>query len=203
MVTLVIQTDAPKVIGPPQGQWTYANWETLPNDENRYEIIDGVLYMSTSPSAFHQWIIKRLVTKVGAQAEEQGLAYIYFAPIGVIMPGCDPIQPDFVIVRAGRESIIQERGIRGVPDVIAEVLSPGNSDYDEEVKKAAYEKAGVPEYLIIDPFTRSVRHFQLNKHRQYDDPQVYTANDTLVIACLPTLPIRVEELFAGSPHNKD
>ena len=202
MVTLVMPTDAPKVIGPPQGRWTYADWETLPQDNKRYEIIDGVLYMSTSPSAFHQWIIKRLVTKVGAQAEEQGLAYIYFAPIGVIMPGCDPIQPDCVIVRAGRESIIHERGIRGVPDVMAEVLSAGNHDYDEEVKKAAYEKTGVPEYLIIDPVTRSIRQYQLNQQGEYGDPKHYTVSDTLIIACLPTLPIRVEELFAGSPHHK-
>lgn len=202
MVTLVMRTDSPKVYGPPQGQWTYADWENLPEDENRYEIIDGVLYMSTSPSAFHQWIIKRLVTKIGTQAEEQGLAYIYFAPIGVIMPGCDPIQPDFVIVRAGRESIIHERGIHGVPDLIAEVLSPGNHDYDEEVKKAAYESAGVPEYLIIDPVTRTVRHFQLNDNREYGDPGLYTTTDTLILDCLPTLPILVEALFAGSPHNK-
>lgn len=202
MFTLVTRTDAPKVIGPPQGQWTYADWETLPDDDNRYEIIDGVLYMSTSPSAFHQWIIKRLVTKLGTQAEEQGLAYIYFAPIGVIMPGCDPIQPDFVIVRAGRESIIQERGIRGVPDLIAEVLSPGNHDYDEEVKKAAYESAGVPEYLIIDPFTRSVRHYQLSPNGQYGEPSLLASSDTLMLFCLPTLPILVEDLFAGSPHNK-
>lgn len=202
MVTLVMRTDAPKVAGPPQGQWKYSDWEHLPDDDNRYEIIDGVLYMSTSPSAFHHWIIKRLVTKIGARAEEEGLAYIYFAPIGVIMPGCDPIQPDFVIVRAGRESIIHERGIRGVPDLIAEVLSPGNHDYDEAVKKAAYENAGVPEYLIIDPVTRTVRHFQLNDNRQYDEPQVYTVHDTLVIVCLPTIPILVEDLFAGSPHIK-
>lgn len=202
MVTLVMPTDAPKVIGPPQGRWTYADWETLPEDGNRYEIIDGVLYMSTSPSAFHQWIIKRLVTKIGTQAEEQGLAYIYFAPIGVIMPGCDPIQPDFVIVRAGRESIINDRGIRGVPDLIAEVLSPSNHDYDEEVKKAAYENAGVPEYLIIDPVTRTVRHYQLNDNRQYGEPRIYTIAETLILDCLPTLPLRVEELFAGSPHNK-
>ncbi|MBI1281458.1 MAG: Uma2 family endonuclease [Anaerolineaceae bacterium] len=202
MFTLVMRTDSPKVVGPPQGHWTYADWETLPADDNRYEIIDGVLYRSTSPSAFHQWIIKRLVTKIGTQAEEQGLAYIYFAPIGVIMPGCDPIQPDFVVVRAGRESIIHERGIRGVPDLIAEVLSPGNHDYDEEVKKAAYENAGVPEYLIVDPITRTVRHFLLNNHREYGEPRIYTATDTLALDCLPTLPIRVEELFAGSPHNK-
>lgn len=184
-----------------QKTWTYADWESLPDDGNRYEIIDGVLYMSTSPSAFHQWIIKRLVTRLGTRAEELGLAYIYFAPIGVIMPGCDPVQPDFVIVRAGRESIIHERGIRGVPDLIAEVLSPGNRDYDEETKRDAYERAGVPEYLVIDPEQRQVKHYQLNADSHYPEPRIYTVDDTLTLACLPMLPLKVGELFAGSPSN--
>ena len=39
-----------KIMGPPQGQWTYADWENLPDDDNRYEIIDGVLYRSDLPS---------------------------------------------------------------------------------------------------------------------------------------------------------
>ncbi len=199
MFTLVTPTDAPKVKGPLQGQWTYVDWETLPDDGNRYEIIDGVLYMSTSPSFFHQWIIKRLVTRLGAQAEERGLAYVCFAPIGVIMPGCDPVQPDFVIVRKGRESILHERGIRGVPDLIAEVLSPNNQDYDEEVKKAAYERAGVPEYLVIDPFNHAVKHFQLDESGHYPEPRLYSASDTMTLACLPSLPITVRELFEGLP----
>ena len=52
MATLVIPTDAPPIPGPPQGQWTYADWEALPDDGNRYEIIDGVLYMSSAPITF-------------------------------------------------------------------------------------------------------------------------------------------------------
>jgi Uma2 family endonuclease len=115
------------------------------------------------------------------------------------MPGCDPVQPDFVIVKKGRESILHERGIRGVPDLIAEVLSPGNRDYDEEVKKAAYERADVPEYLVIDPTNRGVKHFQLNELGVYPEPQLLSGSDTLTLACLPTLPIKVSELFEGMP----
>jgi hypothetical protein len=43
------------VVGPPQSEWTAADWEALPEDGNRYEIIAGVLYMTTSPSLFHEW----------------------------------------------------------------------------------------------------------------------------------------------------
>ncbi len=53
-----IPTDAVRVPGPQQGTWTLADWEALPEDGNRYEILHGVLFMSTSPSFFHQWIIQ-------------------------------------------------------------------------------------------------------------------------------------------------
>jgi hypothetical protein len=52
MVALIIPTDAPIIPGPPQGRWTYADWESLPDDGNRYEIIDGVLYMTTARASF-------------------------------------------------------------------------------------------------------------------------------------------------------
>src|SRR5262245_62011611 len=98
MMTLVVPTSAQTVNGPAQGQWKYQDWEQLPDDGNRYEVIDGVLYMSTAPSFYHQWIIHRLERFVGVPAEQQGLAFPAVAPIGVIMPGSDPVQPDFVIV---------------------------------------------------------------------------------------------------------
>jgi hypothetical protein len=60
MTTFVVPTEAPTVHGPPQGRRTYADWERLPDDENCYEIIDGLLYMTTAPSYFHQWIIQGL-----------------------------------------------------------------------------------------------------------------------------------------------
>jgi len=120
MVTLAIPTDAdaPAVYGPTQGRWTYADWERLPDDGNRYEIIDGVIYMTTAPSTFHQWIALQLVRRVAIPAEDQGLAYSFFAPVGVLMPGCDPVQPDFVVILSSKVAIIRDRRVRGVPDLL-------------------------------------------------------------------------------------
>jgi Uma2 family endonuclease len=200
MVTLVIPTDAAiSVKGPPQGQWTYADWELLPDDGNRYEVIDGVIYMSTAPSYFHQWIIKRLYRFWGARVEEAGLAYADFAPLGVIMPGCEPVQPDFVVVLAARKSIIHDRRIRGVPDLIIEVLSPGNSDFDKEVKLTAYANAGVPEYGIIDPAEKTLSLYALQKPETYSVPRVFKEDDTVTFACLPTIPLDIGKLFAEAP----
>jgi Uma2 family endonuclease len=199
MHTLIIPTDAPAVRGPKQGEWTYEDWETLlPDDGNRYEIIDGMVYMTTAPSNFHQYILKRLYRLVGIPAEDAGLADAYFAPIGVLMPGATPVQPDFVLILKQNLSIIHERRIRGVPDLIVEILSPGNSEYDEGVKLDAYAHAGVPEYGVIDPKARQMRVYQLKASGQYGDPTRYNETDTIAFACLPTISFTVNDLFAGA-----
>jgi Uma2 family endonuclease len=199
MQTLVIPTDAPTVYGPPQGKWTAADWEQLPDDGNRYEIIEGHLFMSTSPSYFHQWIVRRLDYHIGVPAEEAGLAYCATAPIGVFMEGASPVQPDFVLVLAARAEIIRDRRIYGVPDLIIEVQSPGNAAYDENEKFEAYANAGVPEYVIVNPSNRALTHYRLTEPGHYEKVGVYGESDTVTFVCLPSISLHIGSLFAGAP----
>ena len=72
------------------------------------------------------------------------------------MPSADPVQPDFLLIRSERRDIIADDGrIRGMPDLIAEILSPSNPDLDTVIKRAAYARAGVPEYWMLRPDTRT------------------------------------------------
>jgi Uma2 family endonuclease len=199
MTVLILPTDAPSVAGPPQGQWTHELWETLPDDGNRYEVIDGALYMSTAPSFMHQWIILRLVELVGTPAKQQGLAIPFFAPIGVLMPGCAAVQPDFGLVRTANQGIIRDRRIRGVPDLLAEILSPNNRTYDEQVKLEAYARAGLTEYVIVDPQARALQHYRLRSAGRYDEPRISGGDDSVRFDCLPTIEFSVNDLFAGAP----
>ena len=200
MTTFAIATEtAPVVHGPPQGHWTYADWEKLGADGNRYEIIDGVLYMTTAPSSFHQWIIQQLVEYIGIPVKRQGLAYAFPAPIGLLMTGSDPVQPDYVIVLKAHASIIHDRRIRGVPDAIIEILSPGNATYDEETKLQAYEHAGVPEYVIIDPRSQTLRHYRRDTPSNFTTPRLIGSAETFAFECLPTIRFQVSDLFAGAP----
>ncbi len=199
MVTLVIPTSGAIVNGPPQGHWTHAHWEALPDDGNRYEVIDGVLYMTTAPSYFHQWIVRRLDRFVGVPAEQQKLAFAAVAPVGLLMPGCDPVQPDFVLVLAARASIIRDRRIQGVPDLIVEVISPGSAAYDERVKLAAYAAAGLPEYAIVDPAVRTLKLYYLEAPGRYSAPQLFTSADPVTFRCLPTISFKLSDLFEGTP----
>jgi len=199
MVTLVIPTSGTVVNGPPQGYWTHADWEALPDDGNRYEVIDGVLYMTTAPSYFHQWIVRRLDRFVGVPAEQKGLAFAAVAPVGLLMPGCDPVQPDFVLVMAARASIIHDRRIQGVPDLIIEVISPGSAAYDERVKLAAYTAAGLPEYATVDPASSTLKLCSLEAPGCYAAPQTFTSADTVTFNCLPTISFKLGDLFEGTP----
>lgn len=199
MVSLVLRTEASYLVkGPPQGQWTLTDWESLPDDGNLYEIINGILYMTSSPSFFHQYISFNLTRLVGVPAFEQKLAQAAYAPIGVIMPNCDPVQPDFVLVKWERAGIIHDRRIYGVPDLIIEILSPGNRDYDEQVKLLAYANAGVPEYGIVDPAARQLRLHRWVAFDGYSEPQIFQSDDMVELACVPGLKFRVGDLFEGA-----
>lgn len=180
--------------------WNYARWSQLPDDGNRYEVIDEVLYLTTAPSFFHQWIISRITRMLQTQIEDTGVGIVAFAPLGVLMPGCDPVQPDIVVVRTADTGIIHDRRINGVPALLVEVLSPTSPEKDTEIKRVAYARAGVPEYWIVRPTERDVL--------VYSQPDVLlgTYLQTTHVAptdelVSPTLPYRVAiaGFFAGSP----
>lgn len=180
--------------------WDYTRWEQLPDDGNRYEIIDGVLYMTTAPSAFHQWIVSRLLRLVGHVLEDQGWGYAFIAPIGLLMPGCDPVQPDFLLVRHDHAAIIANRRIRGVPDLIVEVVSPGSVEQDTVIKREAYARAGVPELWLVRPATRDILVCSAPDAPRGDYTQVHVAPEQSELAAA-TVPIQlpVASLFAGAP----
>jgi Uma2 family endonuclease len=197
MVFPVSPESVSQVIGPPQGQWTFADWEALDHSSLRYEIIDGVLYVTKSPIPLHQRSVKYLLYHLGKPAEDLGIAEAFLAPIGVVMPGCDPVQPDFVLIRRENMGIVHARLIEGVPDLIAEVLSPGTADYDEGVKLEAYAKCGVPEYLVLDPQARVLRYYRLEAPGRYAPPRQFREGERVSFECAPG--IAVADLFARAP----
>lgn len=180
--------------------WSRERWQQLPNDGNRYEVMDGVLYMSTAPSFFHQWIIRQIFLAFYAQIDSKGIGLTMWSPLGVFMPGCDPVQPDLLVIAAADRDIIRQRHVEGVPALLVEVLSPGTASTDSEIKRKAYARAGVPEYWIVRPAQRDVLVFAqpdaaLGDYRQ---SQPFAANSELVSATLPVR-VPVASFFAGAP----
>jgi Uma2 family endonuclease len=187
------------VPGPPQGQWTPMDWERLPDDGNRYEVINGVLCMSTTPSRFHQWIIACFIRYIGTPLNDQDLGIALFAPIGVLLSSSDVVQPDFLVVLRSHFSLLRNRRVMGAPDMVVEVLSPGNSSIEMQNKQDAYARAGVPEYVLVDPETHTLHYYRLERRGLYMEGQVFAEGQTISFECAPSLKLQVELLFTDVP----
>lgn len=90
------------------------------------------------------------------QIDDARVGITLAAPIGLYMPGADPVQPDILVLHESDRAHIGRRRIDCIPALIVEVLSPSNADYDLVTKRAIYARAGVPEYVIMRPTMRDV-----------------------------------------------
>jgi len=200
MVTTSVATLPDLALRSHDARWGYERWSKLPADGNRYEVIDGVLYMTTAPSFFHQWIIRQIVLMLIDQIDRTGIGVTAFSPIGLLMPGCDPVQPDIVVVGANELPMIHDRRINGVPALIVEVLSPTNPEQDTAIKRGAYARAGLPEYWIVRPAERDALVLSQPDPALGDFLQVtHIPSDGELVSA--TLPFRapLTACFAGAP----
>jgi Uma2 family endonuclease len=181
---------------PEQGEWTYEDWLKLPDDGYRYEVIDGVLYMSPPPLIRHQRSSGRIFVRLSDFLRVHPLGEVFYAPVGVRLPNQPvPLQPDIVFVRAERLAIIGENYIEGVPDLIVEILSPSNWLYDRREKMRVYQEAGVPEYWIADPRAQTIEVYVLEQG-VYQLAGQYGRGEVVASRLLPGFEVPVEAIFA-------
>jgi len=139
----------------PARKLTYQDYCNAPEDE-RFELIDGVLLMTPASRFFHQNIIVKLLTALEEHVESGGLGTVLVAPCDVILTPNDTVQPDILFVHKDRAAIIEDRGVCGAPDLCIEVLSETSMHRDRVVKRALYHKHGVKEYWLVSPEARTI-----------------------------------------------
>jgi Uma2 family endonuclease len=130
---------------------TYEDYVLLPNDRNRYEILEGELTVTPAPSTKHQTVSGNLFVRLAHHIRERDLGKLFYAPIDLILESTSVLQPDLLFVSKVRQRIITEKAIEGVPDLVIEILSPGTSRTDRVTKAQLYARHGVPAYWIVDP----------------------------------------------------
>jgi Uma2 family endonuclease len=187
-------TPAEDVPGPGQGRWTYTDYAALPDDGRRYEIIDGVLYMAPAPGEAHQTTVGRLFRHLAALVEDAGLGRVYVAPFDVELAPDVVLQPDVIVILREHSERITPSRIVGAPDLVVEVVSPGSAGYDRREKQDAYARAGVPEYWIADPATRTVQLLVLETGK-YDPLGVFEGQGMLPSRVVPPSSVPVERFF--------
>ncbi|MBX2821551.1 MAG: Uma2 family endonuclease [Rhodothermaceae bacterium] len=142
---------------------TYEDYCLIPNDGNRYEVVDGALHMSPAPIIRHQQISIQLVSVLFKHVTDHDLGLLFHAPCDVVLSEHNVVQPDMLFISKERTSIITDKNVQGAPDLLVEILSEGNRRHDEVVKRKLYESFDVNEYWIIDPVLELVKVYRLEE----------------------------------------
>jgi len=137
--------------------WTVEMLDALPDDGQRYEIIDGELFVTPSPSDVHQYIVGDLFARLLTYLRGSGIGHPVVSPSDVRREDRrrNRVQPDIFVVRV-RDN---KRPVYpfDLTDLLLaiEVTSPGNPRYDYQTKRTLYLQSGVPEYWIVSPEART------------------------------------------------
>ena len=150
--------------------------------------------MSPAPRPRHQKSSGKLFALLEHYCTRHDLGEVYSAPLDVILPGhADPVQPDVIFIAKKRLRIIKEERIEGAPDLVVEVLSPWNWATDRRKKFQVYAQAGVREYWIVDPETRTIEVFTL-KRSAYGLVEKYKASDAVSSKLLSGFEVKVKDV---------
>ena len=172
---------------------TYRDYLSWP-ETVRYELIDGIAYLMTGPLRRHQEVLGQLYRQV-ADALDGHPCRPFIAPFDVRLPRANEadaavdtvVQPDLLVVCDERK--LDERGCRGAPDWVLEVLSPSTASHDLTVKRLAYQRAGVREIWFLHPTDRVLIVFSRQDNGEYAMPQILEAKDSTAIGILPEVAI--------------
>jgi Uma2 family endonuclease len=139
--------------------WTVEMLHELPEDGNRYEIIDGVLLVTPSPAPVHQRAIAELFRLIDPYASGLGFE-VFFAPAAITWSPKTEVQPDLLVVPEDAGRPIER--FEEVQDLAlaVEVLSASSLRADRFTKRREYQRRGVMEYWIVDPAGRSIERWR-------------------------------------------
>lgn len=180
--------------------YTYAEFVGI-EEELLCEVLDGkIISMSPSPTPKHQDVVDELTAefKFYLRGKE---CMAFSSPIDVCLFADketkmddikDWLQPDLMVVCDKNK--IGEKYIVGAPDIVIEVLSPSTARNDRLIKFNSYEKAGVEEYWIVDPYNMSVEIYSLSG-RTYKQAGVFGKDDVLTVTIFEDMKINLKNIF--------
>lgn len=185
-----------------QERFAYSDYLTWPDDE-RWELIDGGAYnMSPAPGSIHQRVSMDLSRQFSTYLKGKPCK-VFAAPFDVRLSeqsGLSDdaietvVQPDLVVVCD--PSKLDDRGCKGAPEIVVEIVSPSTGSYDLTTKFDLYQKYAVKEYWIVMPGEQAVMVFKLQKNGVYGPPDRFGSSDRVVVEMLDGLIIELAEVFA-------
>ncbi|RKN61941.1 Uma2 family endonuclease [Paenibacillus ginsengarvi] len=181
--------------------YKYADYSKWAEGE-RVELIDGHVYaMTPAPSRIHQEILGNLYNEFANYLRGKRCRP-YIAPFDVRLPKGNEldeeidtvVQPDLSIVCDPEK--LDDKGCKGAPDLIAEIISPSSLKLDTTAKKALYERVGVKQYWIVYPHEKIVMVYTLKEERRYDDGEAFSQGDLIPVIVLENMTVSLERVFS-------
>ncbi len=168
----------------------------LGETDERLELFDGVLYLMSTPTKDHQFLMMHIGIRFEAFLDDFDVPpYEVHHDITTILSEelQRAVEPDLVVILAGRDDIGGVRWVEGVPDIVVEILST-DRNHDLVFKRRIYSESGVREYWIFDPHNDTVLPLEL-RDGEYTERPTLTAADTLTTPLLPGLSIPLADIF--------
>ena len=176
-------------------KFTYNDYRTAPAD-TRYELLDGDLLMVPAPNLKHQEVLGQLHVELVLFLRKQQLGRLFAAPCDVILSDNDVVQPDLLFVSHEREHLLHNsENVRGAPDLVIEILSPGTAEKDRGYKRALYARHGVAEYWLVDPAAETIQ-VQRQRAGTLTPTDTFGRGDTLRSLELPGLELQLDDIFS-------
>ena len=182
--------------------WTYRDYYNMPDDGNRYEIIDGELFMMAAPTEKHQAISMEIAGRFYNYLRGKPCV-VRFAPLDVRLAlygekkGDEEnvVQPDIMVFCS--RSQLDEKGGVAAPDFVAEILSPSTKKMDRQRKLKLYEKAGVREYWIVDGENEPVEVY-VHDGTKFGPKDYYNMSSIITSAIFTDFEVKVSDIIVES-----
>ncbi|PRY86740.1 Uma2 family endonuclease [Mongoliibacter ruber] len=182
------------------GKYSYADYLTWEMEE-MVELIKGKIFKKTAaaPRRIHQWLTGNLYTEMNLFLKGKK-CQAYIAPFDVRLPVKSKkdehihtvVQPDICVVCDLEK--LDDKGCVGAPDLVVEVLSPGNKQMELQRKYEVYEESGVKEYWIVDPEGKTVLIYTLTQGK-YSASRWMTEGDVARSSVIPGFELDLDEFF--------
>ena len=175
-------------------RWSREEVLALPDDGNRYELVDGELLVSPSPIRLHQRAVSRLLRLLDDYVAMHRLGEALTSPADVKFRAEEILQPDIFVAPAIGGRLGQTWEDVGIPLLVVEILSPSTARFDRVTKRIRYQRAGVPAYWIVDLDARVVEVWTPEAER----PEIVVATlGWQPTPAVPALEIDLPGLFAA------
>lgn len=176
-------------------KYTYQDLRSTPDDGKRYELFEGDLIVSPSPTPQHQIVISNLFSILDSFVRKQELGRVLTAPCDVFYGVDTVVEPDLLYISTERlPSMIKENYIEGSPDLVVEVTSPGTEERDRGFKFKLYADKGVKEYWLADYQNQILQIYQLTR-TGFSLAGEFKNDDEANSPLFPDLRFRVRELW--------